>query len=138
MGMTRSILILVATFVLGSNLVAAENKCLGPKEDLSSLEIEECNSEDFDFLEAYGYAEEPIVPYEDVLKLCKKGVRDLSAVSETIDRVGAGADMRIQLQFSSLLKETNDCALELSERSQTGKKYSVSKDWFGNGYKLND
>ena len=71
---------------------------------------------------------------EEDIKYCEVKVRQLSAESETMDRMGDNASERTQKHFSYRLNQANSCAADLTER--TGKKYKVSKDWFGSGYTL--
>ena len=73
-------------------------------------------------------------PIEKSIDDCEATVRDLSAVSETMDRAGKNASEKTQLWFTNSLTLANSCAAKLTKR--TGKKYKVSKDWFGSGYTL--
>jgi len=68
------------------------------------------------------------------LEYCEETVDELNFYSEVLDRVGGGATERVQTQFTLKLGWAYECAAELTKR--TGKKYKLTKDWFGSDYTL--
>ena len=73
-------------------------------------------------------------PLAEEIEDCESKVRGLSAISETMDRMDGNASKEVQKAFVSYLDGINSCATELTKR--TGKKYKITKDWFGSGYTL--
>ena len=65
---------------------------------------------------------------------CERAVFKLNIWSEAMDRAGGNAIKNTQQYFTDYLERSYDCAAVLADK--TGKKYKVSKDWFGSGYTL--
>jgi len=76
---------------------------------------------------------ERVSPLAMKIDKCETTVNRLNTWSETMDRAG-NTSAETQRVFSSKLSKSNECARNLADR--TGKKYSLSKDWFGSGYTL--
>ena len=71
---------------------------------------------------------------EKAIEDCETTVRELNTLSETMDRMGDNTSGEIQKWFTYVLDDANECATNLTKR--TGKKYKLTKDWFGSDYTL--
>ena len=71
---------------------------------------------------------------EKAIENCEYTVRELNAFSETLDRMDGNASETVQIAFAGNLADANECATNLTKR--TGKKYKLTKDWFGSDYTL--